>query len=341
MELQQFIEAGDYLDDFRKEGVIFRKYPKKGLMIIKRRYGLPYSDDTDKSWLNYCRGLIIDYNNHKIVLIPPIKSKDILTQNEFNDIFNESYNNLVDGTMINLFHHENEWLTSTRSNIGCNNKWTQDMTFKDMFDECSKNLDYDTLNKDYTYSFVMRHKKNRITSPVDSNELILIEVYYRLQKLDTLPENNGYTIIQDWIPPILRKGYSGYKDGIRYKWLTTEHQFIEMIKPNTNNACLNYLTLRNSGHLTSYLKLFPEKRFEFEKYRTKVHTITQLIYQYYCKVFIHKELTKQDIPFALRPVLYAIHGHYLEDKQGISWSYVKQYTYDLEPKRLQYMINKL
>ena len=176
---------------------------------------------------------------------------------------------------------------------------------------------------------------------MDTNELILIEVYHRLQKLDTLPENHGYKLVSDWTPPVLKKGYSGYKDGIRYKWLTNEHKFIEMIKPNTNNPCLNYLTLRNSGHLTSYLKMFPEKRFEYEVYRKKVHEITQLVYQYYCNVFIHKELNKQDIPFTIRPLLYDIHGQYLKDKQGISWSRVKQYIYDLEPKRLQFVINKL
>jgi len=340
-QLQLLIENKTYLEDFKKERVIFRKYPDKGLMIIKRKYGLPYSDDEDKLWLNYCRGLVIDYINHDIVFIPPAKSKEILTSDEFNDVINGSYSDLVDGTMINLFYHKNEWIPSTRSNIGCDNKWTQDMNFKDMFDECSKDLDYGILNKEYTYSFVMRHKKNRQTSPVDTNELILIEVYHKLVKLDILPENRGYKLVSDWTPPTLKKGYSGFKDGLRYKWLTNEHKFIGMIQPNTNNPCLNYLTLRNSGHLTSYLKMFPEKRFEFEKYRKQLHGIIQLIYRYYCNVYIHKELNKQSIPFTLRPLLYEIHGHYLKDKQGISWTHIKQYIYNLDPKRLQFVINNL
>jgi len=117
-QLQQLIEKGDYLDDFKKEGVSFRKYPKDGLMIIKRKYGLSYSEDEDKAWLNYCRGLVIDYNNHKIVFIPPVKSREILTHDEFNDVCNNEFNELVDGTMMNLFFIENKWVISTRSNIG-------------------------------------------------------------------------------------------------------------------------------------------------------------------------------------------------------------------------------
>ena len=161
------------------------------------------------------------------------------------------------------------------------------------------------------------------------------------QRLNDLPTNEGYLTINEWIPDELTKGLTLYKDNIRYKWLTIEHKFIEMIKPNTNNPCLNYLTLRNSGHLTSYLKIFPEKRFEFNKYREKLHNITVIIYQYYTGVFIHKQIDKKDIPFALRPLLYEIHGLYLKDKQGISWERVKQYMYDLDPKRLQFVINNL
>ena len=338
MDIHQLIKT-NYIDEFKKEHVIFRKYPDKKLMIVKRKYGLDYSED--KPWLNYCRGLIINYDEHKIVFIPPIKSDEILTRDMFLDQVNESYE-LVDGTMINLFYFNGTWLTSTRSNIGCTNKWTHDMNFQEMFQDCSQNLKYESLNTEYTYSFVMRHIKNRLTSIVDKNELVLVEVYHGLCKLDELPENDGYKLIQKVDNIVgLQKGITGYKDGNRYRWLTTEHKFIEMIKPNTNNPCLNYLTLRNSGYLTNYLKIFPEYRFKYKEYRNKVHSITQLLHQYYVAVFVKKEVDKSDIPFALKPLIYEIHGHYLKDKQSISWKHVKNYIYELEPKRLQFVINKL
>jgi len=339
MKIQQLIETGDYIDEFKKEKVVFRKYPDKGLMIIKRKYGSPYSED--KPWLNSCRGLVINYNEHKIICIPPVKSREILTKDAFMSEISLSYE-LIDGTMINIFYYNGEWLTATRSNIGCTNKWSQDINFQEMFQECSHKLDYETLNKEYTYSFVMRHKKNRITSKVDKNELVLIEVYHNLNKLNELPDNEGYRLLKlsDHVEGI-KKGLTGYREGIRYKWLTNEHKFIEMIKPNTNNPCLNYLTLRNSGHLTNYLKIFPEKRFEFDEYRKKVHMITQLIYQYYIHIFIHKDFDKQELPFVFKPLLYEIHAIYLKTKQGISYQAVKQYIYELEPKRLQFVINNL
>ena len=344
MVIQEFIESGNYINEFKKEKVIYRKYPDKKLMIVKRKYGLEYSGD--KPWLNYCRGLIIDYEHNKVVFIPPIKSKEILTKESFVERVDETYE-LADGTMINLFYFNGSWLTSTRSNIGCTNKWTQDIDFQQMFQECSQNLKYDTLNQEYTYSFVMRHKKNRITSIIDTNELVLVEVYHNLCKLDELPTNDGYRLlrkvedISNRETTVLQKGLTGYYEGLRYKWLTTEHKFIEMIKPNTNNPCLNYLVLRNSGHLTNYLKLFPEYRFHYDEYRKKVHSITQLLHQYYIAVFVKKEVDKKDIPFALKPLIYELHGLYLKDKQAISWQIVKNYIYELEPKRLQFVFNHL
>ena len=86
------------------------------------------------------------------------------------------YEHLIDGTMINLFYANDEWIISTRSEIGGYNKWNNKKSFRQMFDECSQ-LDYETLDKTMSYSFVMRHTENRNISPIHQNELFLVEVY--------------------------------------------------------------------------------------------------------------------------------------------------------------------
>ena len=343
MEITQLLENGNYLEYFKKHKVVYRKYPDLNLMIVKRKYGSTYNDDIP--WLNYCRGLVIDTMNHKIVFCPPVKSKEVRTLDDFKELGGVS-TELIDGTMVNIFYH-NGWHMSTRSNIGCNNQWSADLTFKQMFDQCSNNLDYENLDKSVTYSFVMRHKKNRIITPVNKNQLYLIEVRQLGVQVGLPEEENGFVInkpiIRDEITHeySLKKGFTITFEGIRYKWLTTECKFIELIKPNTNNPLLNYLTLRNSGHLTNYLKLYPEERFKFDKYRNQVHQLTGILHQFYLNVFVHKQIEKKDIPFALNPLMYDLHGIYLKEKQGISWSRVKNYIYELEPKRLCFALNNL
>ena len=261
MELQELIQSGNYLDEFKKHRVVYRKYPELNLMIVKRKYGSNYS--SDYPWLNYCRGLVIDTQTNKIVFCPPIKSVELNTIDEIEtkgDVFTQ----LIDGTMINLFYHNNTWFMSTRSNIGCNNQWSSDINFKQMFSECSPNFDYDNLDTSLTYSFVMRHTNNRIISPVHVNELYLVEVRDNLQTMKfTECPNNTYKIAQtltrdslrNFVQDNLIKGFTITTDN-RYKWLSSHCKFINMIKPNTNNELLNYLTLRNSGYLTDYLEYF-------------------------------------------------------------------------------------
>ena len=100
MDIQKWIETSDYINEFKRNNVVYRKYPNDNLMIIKRKYGSTYSED--KFWLNYCRGLVINYETNSVILIPPLKSKELQTLEDLNEI-PESPINLVDGTMINLF----------------------------------------------------------------------------------------------------------------------------------------------------------------------------------------------------------------------------------------------
>ena len=92
---------------------------------------------------------------------------------------------------------------------------------------------------------------------------------------------------------------------------------------------------------TNYLKLFPEERFKFNGYRKKVHELTQNLYQFYKNVFVYKQIEKTDIPFALNPLIYDVHGIYLKEKQGISWERIKQYIHEIEPKKLCFALNNL
>ena len=114
-----------------------------------------------------------------------------------------------------------------------------------------------------------------------------------------------------------------------------------MIKPNTNNPNLNYLLLRKNGHLVNYLTYNPEMRHEFEVYRANLNMFSQSHYNIYVNVFIHKTMEKELIPFSMKPFIYEIHKSYLETKKSISWEKVKNYIYELEPKRLIFALNNI
>ena len=88
-----------------------------------------------------------------------------------------NYSPLIDGTMINMFFHNDEWIISTRSNIGGKNSWDGKVPFNELFSEVNGTEWFSELNPNYCYSFVLNHLKNRIITPVMGNKIIMVEKY--------------------------------------------------------------------------------------------------------------------------------------------------------------------
>lgn len=337
MNIKMF-PSGSLYDECKQQKLSVRKYPQYTLALCKRPYLSPYHKKD--LWVNACRGLVFNYETNEIVMIPPMKSRDVLTQTKFLNRVSDS-EELIDGMMINLFWFQDQWFLSTRSLIipvvefeSLTYPWVPKL--KDSLET----VPFDQLQSNQTYSFVMRHTSSRLTSIVETNEMVLVEVYEGLSRVTPLPVLSGVRTPKKTKSILgIQKGLTGIKDGIRYKWLTPEHKFIQMIVPNKEDPLLQYLGLRNSGYLTPYLELFPEKRFEYDNYRTRVQQLIQLIYQYYVSVYIQKQVTMEDVPFSLKPVLYTIHRHYLQTKLAISQKYVKQYVYQLSPEKILFILN--
>ena len=110
MELQTYINSHpDYISEFRKNDIKINSYKK--LKIIS----LPYGTEPDKNdlWKMFLKGAIISSDN-KVICLPPIKAIDLGSdpkEPESTDTI--YYEHLIDGTMINLFHYNNELIHVT------------------------------------------------------------------------------------------------------------------------------------------------------------------------------------------------------------------------------------
>lgn len=348
MKLQSFIsENNNYSDLFKKEGLKVAKY--KNLLLVKNYYDKPLSyTDENNYWKMYCRGAVIDTLTNKVVCLPPVKSVEYDTISGDSSYLGSEIQYLIDGTMINLFYHK-EWLLSTRSEIGGRNKWTNKKSFKQMFEDClDKNFDYDKLDKDYCYSFVMRHKDNRNVSPIKENKLFLVEAYnlnknerlnltkvnLDIEKINNISFNNlnefnSYEI----------KGYT-IKDGNkRYKKINPLFEKVKDLKPNMNNDFLNYIELRKNGNLKEYLRYFSEYSKSFDEYRNKIHKLSNELYNNYKNCYVFKTIERKEIPYHLKPLTDDIHRNYLNTKEPTTWSDIKNYIHDLPSKKLMFALN--
>ena len=352
MELQTYINSHpNYISEFRQLG--FKVNSFKRLKIVSYRYDNPPSSG---SWEMFCKGAVIDENG-KIICLSPIKSQPY--ENAGAEAEEDTtYESLIDGTMINLFYHNEEWLISTRSEIGGYNKWDTKKSFRQMFDECS-NIDYDILDKTMSYSFVMKHIENRNVTPIKENELILVEVYQysddnikRLMK-NEYPENNyiindSYSnreefmkLYQGPVIPYYVKGFTMKcsHTGKRYKWINPYFDEVKNLKINMNNHLINYIELRRNGNLKKYIRYYPEHSHIFSGYKDKLHNMSNDLFTTYKNVFIHKSTDKKEIPYHLNPMIYDIHRNYLENKNPTTWSTIKDYIHTMPSKKLAFALN--
>ena len=119
-------------------------------------------------------------------------------ENKYIDPTQNRVEDFIDGTMINVFYDNNNecWEIATKSTIGgnihffndiknysyfenYNNNNTEELTFRNMFFEAcnSSNFDLNTLNKEYSYTFILQHPYNRIVTPVSTPVIYLLKVY--------------------------------------------------------------------------------------------------------------------------------------------------------------------
>jgi hypothetical protein len=367
MDLQEYIENNsDYLSKFKEHGLKVQK--DKNLSLVKYHYDKPPAVDSDFSWKRYCRGAVIDTDTHRVVCVPPAKAHEVRTKSEVPESPESSedteYQVLIDGTMINVFHHGGKWRISTRSEIGGRNKWLpgdngEKLSFRDMFFECLSPESVAELDPKLSYSFVMRHRSNRNVSPVYQNEAYLVEVYSYGDTIQRVPHseyprdvvllNESVTDRETFmgyhenekVPPMPYhcKGYTVKIGSKRYKRVNPMFKRVQHMKGQTNNPCLNYIILRQSGNLKEYIQYFPEDQSQFNEYRDKIHTLSNDLYTTYKNTHIYKTDEIKDIPYYMKPLVYELHGIYLRTKQPTTWFDIKDYIYTMPPKKLMFSLN--
>ena len=358
MELQQWIDnnKNDYIKQFKKNGMYVRTYSKLNLALVKMHRNKNY-DLKENVWMKYCRGAIINTENNTVVCVPPMKSEQIREVNmeQYDDSY--SYEPLIDGTMINVFHHKGEWMLSTRSNIGGKNSWDGKVPFYKLFYEVNGNEWLNNLKKDHSYSFLLQHKKNRIVTPLPENMIYLIEMHQikgkeiikiATEELDiidgltnifSMKKNDVYHYLncEDLVYSV--KGFIIKKGDSRIKWINPNYEAISNLKSNFNNKFLSYVSLRQEWKLVEYLRYFPEERYIFEKYKEDYMMIKHKLYESYVSVNITKTLEKKDVFYPLKPLVDELHRYYLKTKHKVNMSYINDYMQSLPPKRLLFIYN--
>jgi arsenate reductase-like glutaredoxin family protein len=325
------------------------------------------------------RSVIVDDTNRIVVFSPPKSLNSDTFMRENQDISKVTAEEYVEGTMINLFWNDSDWEIATRSTVGGEIIFFQCednvVTFRRMFlDICNEvNLDFDNLNKNHIYSFVMQHPSNRIVKPITEKMLYLVKVY-------SLNENNKFKVIELNIEEIYKQYFSHTTNVVipeKYQFTSYEELFQKYASMNTSYDCVGvmlhsengdrsklrnpnyeyvkklrgnqpklqyeYLSLRKTGRMTEFLNFYPEYKKQFYVYRKQLHDFTLALYQNYVNCYINKERPLGEFPKEYRISMYNIHQYYLtylrEEKKHITFKTVVEYVNSLHQSQQMHLLN--
>jgi hypothetical protein len=159
---------------------------------------LHYNEDAESMWkllqskksypFGEIRGLVIDKKQNKIIMKSFPNTKNVIIENNYDSLDQFKYfSQRYEGTIIRVRYYNQKWLISTHRKIDCSKSKFGSQTFKQMFEDACKFMDFDytTLDQNLCYVFLLVHPNNQIT-----NQYTVENPH--LYHLDTLSDSHYY-----------------------------------------------------------------------------------------------------------------------------------------------------
>lgn len=252
----------------------------------------------------------------------------------------------------------------------------QKKTFRRMFLECmdAARLDFNALQKDCSYSFVMQHPNNhivrRVTEPAlyliavykIDNEALVIEEQCRNEHLAKINGSNatfvrlplqftdvGLRQLQD-IYTSLNAPYDfpglvcrERSTGMRFKYRNPNYERIKNLHGSQPKLQFQYLSLRQQGKVKEYLKQYPEHADAFQRFKDQLHAYTKQLFANYIGCYVKKERPLAEYPAEFRTHMFRLHESYLkelrEKREHITLGKTIAYMNGLSPSHQIYALN--
>lgn len=297
-----------------------------------------------------CNGLIIEKESNKIVGMCQNKFTNInqdASQVDQIEGLKNRYSRFrmeycEDGTVIRLYNYNGSWYTATTRCIDARKSyWSSDKTFNDMFWEIFNSSKYDInlLDTNYTYSFILIHKENRIVVNHKYNNLIYIN---RINNLTKQEDFTNYFYNEDPRRCVRRTKqieitmainyplddyYLPDKRGVIVKFLDTEsnswklYQYdfnsytkIKEVRGNVPLIRMRYLELlQEPEKLTLLESNYPEHSMTFAMIKHSMNKLYREVHNLYYQSHIKHSVTVEESNKLYR-TLKQLHGQY--KKQG-------------------------
>lgn len=309
-------------------------------------------------------GIIFEQGTNKVVAMCQNKLQDLNSLEELYDLINANINNKIrleyceDGTMIRLYNHNNNWHTATTRCIDAKmSYWTSNKNFDELFWEIfDKSLLY-SLDKEYTYVFILLHKENRIVIKHNVNMLVYIS------RINNVSLEEDYTNVFNNIYGIKRPKqielnnlsdafYNPFKRGIivkildkrinlwnLYKLDFDQYRSVKTIRGNVPDLRMRFLELLNNPNDMKMLEvLYNENKYMFNVIKLSMIKLVKEIHKLYIDSHIKHSIEVKEGNIFYR-TLKQLHAQYKLTNKPILLEDVQNKIYSLDKNIIKKFLN--
>jgi hypothetical protein len=317
----------------------------------------PKKPSDDLNWNDKVRkfkGLIYQIEPFELIcpMFPkPDRYEDVKArvESQFEDY---TVQELVDGSLMKLYHWDGAWRLSTNRCISAiNARWNNYRSFEEYFYEAFDRAHLETLNKEYVYGFVLCHPENRIVTIYASPSVYHVytarksdgtEIDVNLDIKDTnvqkprtrdIKSFEQFEMSMKCLPwsdrgfMLVRKTDKGVE---RVVCEGAEYRQVQKIRGNQQNMIYRYLDLK---------KNHPEEWEQFNQYypeyasvEIQLNQLATLIHWLYMSYYVNK--TTQFIHPKYWELTSELHTLYLRTKQPTTIETVKKHLLSFPTNKL-------
>lgn len=308
------------------------------LAVIRYTKGV---SDFSKSHVRWFRSVVWNKVTNSPVCVAPVKAE----KGNAEPCVSLRVTDFLDGTMINVFRTDQGVRLATRTSLDAKGTFYSNRSFAELFDDAFRSLggwkEYmeSVLAVGQFASFVLQHPEHKTvlsiaqprvyvayTGAVNGDEVTMTslpsEWHDRLAAYapqvyedSVIFETHGdsYQMMRDQ-----KLGYSWQGmvfqevDGSR-RWRIRNPAYtaVRALRGSESNAMERFLRLRNEGTVKKYLEHFRDESNEMWGFEKSLRERTAELYTAYTDMNKLKTKTMKQLPYCLRPHVYALHGLYL------------------------------
>ena len=290
------------------------------------------------------RSVVWNKKTHRPVCVAPVKAQDGAVIPE--DCVVRSMD-FVDGTMINAWRCSDNEPSSiaTRSSLGANGKFYSEHSFAELFHDALKSVGgsqgfLDSVLKGGEFaSFVLQHREHKTVGPIAYNR-VFVTYFGRVDEAgvvtmsctemperlvahmpEVFEETTKFGGESSAVRMVAQNKHRGYTwQGLVFqdlasqrRWRVRNHDYtvVRTLRGSESNPMQRFLRLRASGLTKKYLSYFREENQLMWGFEEALRKRTTDLYNAYIEMNKLKQKGMRDLPYCLRPHVYALHGLYL------------------------------